>query len=207
MMTIIYKFGEAVSPQGQPAMKVSRSQATRNRERIIETAAQRFRERGFDGIGIADLMKDVGLTHGGFYGNFSSKDDLIAEASSRALAQTLARWSAVAESAPTELLSSIADIYLSIEHRDDPGTGCLLAAVGPDLSRQAPIVRRVTTDAVRSALDFLAERLPGPSRAARRQKAISAYATMLGTMIMSRAVDDPQLSQEILDAGRASVKP
>jgi TetR/AcrR family transcriptional repressor of nem operon len=187
-------------------MKVSRKQAAKNRERIVESAAQLFRERGFEGIGVADLMKEAGLTHGGFYGHFSSKEDLIAEASARALARSLALWSNLAERAPSDPLSAIAGVYLTSRHRDDPGTGCLLAAVGPDVSRRHPAVRRAVTDHVRSAFEFLAKLVPGTSKAARRQKAISTYATLVGTMVMARAVHDRALSQEILDAGLASVK-
>lgn len=187
-------------------MKVSREQAAQNRERIVVAAAQRFRERGFDGIGVADLMKEAGLTHGGFYGHFSSKEDLIAEASARALTSSLALWSKLAQRAPGDPLSAIAGVYLTSRHRDNPGTGCLLAALGPDVSRQGPAVRRAVTDYVRSACDLLAKLIPGRSRAARRQKAISAYATLVGAMVMARAVDDRALSEEILDAGLASVR-
>src|SRR5688572_31755633 len=114
-------------------MKVSREQAARNRERIVEAAAELFRERGFDGVGVADLMKEAGLTHGGFYGHFSSKDDLIAEASARALTGSLALWNKVAERAPADPVSAVASAYLTSRHRDNPGAGCLLAALGPDV--------------------------------------------------------------------------
>src|SRR5881392_4417068 len=116
-------------------MKVTREQAAQNRERIVETAAQLFRERGFEGIGVADLMKEAGLTHGGFYGHFSSKDDLIAEASARALMHSLALFSTVAERGAADPLSAIAAAYLTGRHRDNPGEGCLLAALGSDVSR------------------------------------------------------------------------
>ena len=119
-------------------MKVSREQAAQNRERIVEAAAQLFRERGFDGIGVADLMKEAGLTHGGFYGHFSSKEDLIAEASARALTRSLAVWSKLADRASGDPLSAVAGAYLTSRHRDNPGAGCLLAALGPDVSRQGP---------------------------------------------------------------------
>ena len=187
-------------------MRVSREQAAYNRERIVEAAARLFRERGFDGIGVADLMKEAGLTHGGFYGHFSSKDDLIAEASTRALARSLAIWGKLAERAHDDPLSAIAGAYLTSRHRDDPGTGCFLAALGPDVSRQGPAVRRAVTHHVRSAFELLTKLVRGKSKAARRQKAISMYATLVGAMVMARAVDDRVLSQEILDAGRASVK-
>ena len=187
-------------------MKVSREQAAQNRERIVETAAQLFRERGFEGIGVADLMKEAGLTHGGFYGHFSSKEDLIAEASARALMRSLARFTKVAERAPDDPLSAVAGAYLTSRHRDNPGAGCLLAALGPDVSRQGPAVRRSVTDYVRGAVDLLTTMVRGKSKAARRQQALSTYATLVGTMVMARAVDDRALSQEILDAGLASVK-
>jgi len=187
-------------------MKVSREQAAQNRERILEAAGQRFRERGFEGIGVADLMKEAGLTHGGFYGHFSSKEDLIAEASARALAQSLALWGKLADRAPGDPLSALAGAYLTSRHRDNPGAGCVLAALGPDVSRRGPAVRRTVADHVRSACDLLAKLIPGKSKAARRRKAISTYATLVGAMVMARAVDDRALSQEILDAGLASVK-
>jgi TetR/AcrR family transcriptional repressor of nem operon len=186
-------------------MKVSREQAVQNRERIVEAAAQLFRERGFDGIGVADLMKEAGLTHGGFYGHFSSKEELIAEASARALTGSLAAWSKLAERAPDDPLSAVADAYLTSRHRDNPGAGCLLAALGPDVSRQGPPVRRAVTGYVRSAFDLLTKLVPG-KKAARRQKAISTCATLVGAMVLARAVDDRAFSQEILDAGLASVK-
>jgi TetR/AcrR family transcriptional repressor of nem operon len=186
-------------------MKVSREQAAQNRDRIVEAAAQLFRERGFEGIGVADLMKEAGLTHGGFYGHFSSKDDLIAEASARALARSLDLLSDVPDRASGDPLSAIAGAYLTSTHRDNPGTGCLLAALGSDVSRQRSAVRRAVTDHVRSAVELLGRLVPGKSRTARRRKAISTYATLVGAMVMARAVDNRELSQEILDAGRASI--
>src|SRR3954469_21842305 len=187
-------------------MKVSREQAVENRERIVETAARLFRERGFEGIGVTDLMKEAGLTHGGFYGHFSSKEDLIAEASERVLTGSLALFTKVAERASADPLPAIASAYLTSSHRDKPGEGCLLAALGADVSRQGPTVRRAVTDHLRTAVDLLAKLVPGKSKAARRQKAISTYATLVGTMVMARAVNHRAMSQEILDAGLASVK-
>src|SRR5918993_3402176 len=165
-------------------MKVTREQAALNRERILEAAAELFRERGFDGIGVADLMKEAGLTHGGFYGHFSSKEELIAEASARALAGSLAVWSKLAERAPDDPLSAVAGAYLTSGHRDNPGAGCLLAALGPDVSRQGPLVRRAVTGHLRSAIDLLTKLVPTRSKAARRQKAISTCATLVGAMVL-----------------------
>ncbi|MEP7065605.1 MAG: TetR/AcrR family transcriptional regulator [Gemmatimonadota bacterium] len=187
-------------------MKVSRERAAANRERIVNTAAQLFRERGFDGVGVADLMKEAGLTHGGFYGHFDSKEDLMAEASVRALSETLERWSKLAERGDENPLPALAESYLTRGHRDNPGAGCLLAALGPEVARQRSGVRRAVTAYVRSACDVLAKTVPGNSKAARRQRVLSTYATLVGTMVIARAVDDRALSQEILDAGLAAVK-
>src|SRR4051812_38748026 len=137
-------------------MKVSREQAAENRERILDVAAQLFRERGFDGIGVADLMKAAGLTHGGFYGHFSSKEDLVAQACARALTRSLDNWNRLADRAPDSPLSAITNSYLSTRHRDQPGAGCTLAALGPDISRQNPSVRRTVTEGVRHAVELLA---------------------------------------------------
>ena len=187
-------------------MRVTREQAAQNRQRILDVAAQLFREHGFAGIGVADLMKEAGLTHGGFYGHFSSKDDLIAQASARELTRSLEHWSTFAGRASDDPLAAVARTYLTCSHRDNPGTGCVLAALGPDVSRQGPAVRRAATDYVRSVVGLLVKLVPGKSTAARRQKAISTYATLVGAMVLARAVDDRALSQEILDAGLASVK-
>jgi len=188
-------------------MKVSREEAARNRERILDAASQLFRERGFDGIGVSDLMKSVGLTHGGFYGHFSSKDDLMAHACDRALARSLEAWGKRAERSPHDALVPLARGYLSGKHRDDPGAGCLVAALGPDAARQGPAVRHAVTERLRQLFELLARLVPGRSGQRRRQMAISTYASWIGAMIMARAVDDQALSQEILDAVLASSLP
>src|SRR3982751_864383 len=121
-------------------MKVSREQAARNRERIVEAAAQRFRERGFEGIGVADLMKAAGLTHGGFYGHFSSKDDLIAQA----LAHTFAAGSSGGED-----LRAYVDAYLSRRHRDDAGGGCPTASLAAAARHQTPAARSAMAEGLR----------------------------------------------------------
>jgi TetR/AcrR family transcriptional regulator, transcriptional repressor for nem operon len=185
-------------------MKVSREQAAKNRERILDAAAQLFRERGFEGIGVADLMRTVGLTHGGFYGHFSSKEDLMAQACARALVRSREIWTEHAADSPGDPLTPIARGYLSGRHRDDPGAGCLLAALGPDVARQGPGVRHAVTEGVRSALDLLTRLVPGKTRQKKRQNAISTYAAWVGAIIMARAVDDRTLSQEILNAVLAS---
>jgi TetR/AcrR family transcriptional regulator, transcriptional repressor for nem operon len=186
-------------------MKVSREQAAENRERIVQVAAKLFRERGFDGIGVADLMKAAGLTHGGFYGHFGSKEDLAAEASDRALKDTVQYWSGVVDKAPDEAFSTIVNRYLSEGHRDTPGKGCLVAALGSDLGRQARPVRRVVTDGIQAFIGQLMQLVPGKSKPARRRQALTDFAAMVGAVTIARAVDDPALSKDVLDAVASSL--
>ncbi len=186
-------------------MKVSREQAAKNRERIIDTAARQFRERGFDGIGVADLMKKAGLTHGGFYGHFSSKEELMALACERALSQTFGQWAQAAE-AGGNAVREIADFYLSPLHRDHPGKGCVVAALASEAARQSPGVRSALSDGMRKQLDALEPLMPGRTRAARAERARSVYASLVGALILSRVVDDPELSEGFLGAVAKAVQ-
>jgi TetR/AcrR family transcriptional repressor of nem operon len=186
-------------------MKVSREQAAENRERIVQVAAKLFRERGFDGIGVADLMKAAGLTHGGFYGHFTSKEDLAAEASGRALEETLQYWSTAIEKTPDEAFQKIINRYLSEGHRDAPGRGCLVAALGSDVGRQARPVRRVVTDGINAFIGQLMQLVPGKTKAVRRRQALTDFAAMVGAVTIARAVDDPALSKDVLDAVASSL--
>jgi TetR/AcrR family transcriptional regulator, transcriptional repressor for nem operon len=181
-------------------MKVSREQAVENRERVVQVAAKLFRERGFDGIGVADLMKAAGLTHGGFYGNFSSKEDLAAEASVRALQELAQYWATVIEKSPDAAFPTIVNRYLSEGHRDAPGKGCLVAALGSDLRRQARPVRRAVTAGVNAFIGQLMQLVPGKSKVARRRQALTDFAAMVGAVTIARAVDDAALSKDVLEA-------
>ena len=145
-------------------MKVSRQQAAANHERIVEEAAKLFRERGFNGIGVADLMKSVGLTHGGFYGQFASKEDLMAQATETAVARMNSAWSALADAGEPDALAQVANSYLSAAHRDAPGAGCLMAALGPEAARQAKPVRDAVTHALSGTFDALTRLAPGKRR-------------------------------------------
>ncbi len=184
-------------------MRVTREQAAAHRETILEVAGTLFRERGFDGIGVADIMKRAGLTHGGFYGHFASKDDLAAEITARVLGRDgwLERLTGKADPSIAEVVRG----YLSPRHRDDPAHGCLFAALGSDVVRRPRSVRRAFTEGLRLRVDALRCVIPGRAAAARRQKALVTMAGLVGALILARAVDDPALSDEILDAAAASL--
>jgi TetR/AcrR family transcriptional repressor of nem operon len=186
-------------------MKVSREQASKNRERIVEVAGQLFCERGFDGIGVADLMKAAGLTHGGFYGHFGCKDDLVAEACGKALARGAQKWTALAENSRGAPLAAIAGNYLTEAHRDHPGKGCLFAALGSDAARQSQPVRDVFTDGLGELIEILAEASPGRSKAQKRKAALAVMAQMVGAIVLARLVDDDALSRDIIDASAQAI--
>jgi TetR/AcrR family transcriptional regulator, transcriptional repressor for nem operon len=186
-------------------MRVSREQAAENRERILSVATKLFREKGFDGIGVADLMRSAGLTHGGFYGHFASKEDLVAQACARALARSVEAWAQSAEEGARSPLAAITASYLSAKHRDHPGSGCLLAALGADVPRQGASVRRAVTEGLRRLIVVLTRVVPGRSTAAKRERALATMASLVGALVLARAVDDKTLSEEILQATAASL--
>jgi TetR/AcrR family transcriptional repressor of nem operon len=177
---------------------VTREQAAANREKVLYAAGTLFRQHGFDGIGVADIMKRAGLTHGGFYGQFPSKDDLVAEACARVLGNE--GWVERLTGTPKPSLRALIGAYLSADHRDDLGHGCLMAALGSDVVRQPRAVRRAFTDGFRARVDALLKLVPGRSAAALRGQALATMAGLVGALILSRAVDDPALSDEILQA-------
>jgi TetR/AcrR family transcriptional repressor of nem operon len=184
-------------------MKVSREQAAENHERIIEAAGRMFRERGFDGIGVAELMKSVGLTHGGFYGHFGSKDDLAAQVCERLAAHAAERWNDVAEKGGADPVTALQRYYLTARHRDDRATGCIYATLAADVARRDDAkLRRAFAGGVRAMIEVLRKIVPGTSSKARRKAAITKLSTLVGAMILARAVDDRELSDEILAAAR-----
>ena len=186
-------------------MRVSREQAAQNRERIIETASRLFREKGYDGIGVADLMKSAGLTHGGFYGHFASKEDLLAEAFGKAMEKSAQRWREKLAEHPANPRAALAHMYLTPKHRDNPGSGCALASLGPDVSRVGPQVRQSMTDSFQAQIEALAEALHGTPDE-RRREAIAAYAAMVGGLVLARSVADRAQSDEILAAVLATLE-
>jgi len=177
---------------------VTREQAAANREKILAVAGRLFRERGYAGVGVDDIMRRAGLTHGGFYNHFASKDDLAAEITARVLGK--GGWLQRLTGRGHPSLREVIGAYLSPAHRDDRGTGCLVAALSADVVRQPRGVRRAFTDGLRVRIDALTTLVSGRSAAARRRKALATLAGLVGALTLSRAVDDPELSDDILDA-------
>jgi TetR/AcrR family transcriptional repressor of nem operon len=177
---------------------VTREQAAAHREKILEVAGTLFRQHGFEGISVADIMKGAGLTHGGFYGHFASKADLAAQTCARVREKDA--WTERLAGTPHPSFEAVVRGYLSPRHRDDPGSGCLFAALGSDIVRQPRSVRRAFTEKLRLKVDALGKLLPGRSAAAARREALATMAGMMGALMLSRAVDDPTLSDEILKA-------
>ena len=187
-------------------MKVSREQAAANRERVVEAAGRLFRENGFDGVSIVDLMNAAGLSHGGFYNQFESKGDLAAEACVRALAGSVQRWQAVVARRPEAPLAAIAEHYLSERHREDPGGGCVYASLAAEAGRQGqPAVKRAFTEGLQPLLAILERHQSADTDEGRRAAALVAMSTMVGALVLARAVDDKELSDALLAAGRAAV--
>lgn len=181
-------------------MRVSRERAAENRERIVSAAGSLFRERGFDGAAVADLMKAAGLTHGGFYGHFESKDALVAEALSGVLDASIARWDGYAEEDPDGALARIVRRYLSVEMRDNPAGACAVPSLGAEVVRQGPAARRAFTRGIGGLLATLARLVRGRTAEKRRAAAIATLSGLVGAVILARAVDDRALSDEILAA-------
>lgn len=180
-------------------MRVSKQQAAENRARILAVAAQLFRERGLSGAGVDALGAAAGLTHGSLYSQFGSKERLAAEALTAALAGSAG--SALLEgAAPGDgALRRFIVRYLSPRHRDAPGQGCALAALGCEVSRQPPSVRRAFTEGLEGMVGRMARLLP-PGRA--QEEALTVTATLVGALVLARAVDDDELSERILGAAR-----
>jgi TetR/AcrR family transcriptional repressor of nem operon len=191
--------------QEEMAMKVSREQVALNRERIIETAARLFREKGYDGIGVADLMKSAGLTHGGFYGHFDSKEDLLAEAAAHALKKSVQRWEGYLAEGRDTALEKISDGYLTRQHCEHPEKGCSVTALGADIARLGPKARHALTEGAVGQMAILEKLMPGADDAERRRQSLATYASMVGAIVLARAVDDEALSAEILQAVQQSL--
>ena len=185
-------------------MRVTKAQAQANRAHVVETASQLFRERGYDGVGVADLMAAAGFTHGGFYKQFGSKTDLIAESAACGIAQTVALTGNGVE--PAEFVR----LYLSREHRDNRGTGCTMAALGGDAARQPDSVRTAFATGIESLVATLSRSDGAAAESAdasqTRAKVLDMLSHAVGAIIMSRACpDDSPLAEEFLTASREAI--
>ncbi len=186
-------------------MRVSRIQAAANRQTVIDVASRLFRERGFDGIGLKDLMKGAGLTQGGFYKQFASKEDLAAQASRRALASAFGRWSAAAAANPEDPLGAVIAFYLSTGHREERKEGCPIVALGSDAARQGSDVKASFEAGIREYLELLGRWVGEAHGEEPSAKAMAILSTMVGALLLSRAVNDEHLSKRFLQAAAGSV--
>jgi AcrR family transcriptional regulator len=177
----------------------SRKEATH--ERIVATAARAIRRTGYGGTGVAEIMKEAGLTHGGFYAHFDSREAMLAEAADRAGADGMAVLARVADAAPSErALEAMLRAYLSKQHVEGVETGCAIAALGSEMPRQAPKVRRAATRRIKEMIDLVARLSPDWGRPGAHERALVTVATALGALVLARAVDDPKLSVAVREA-------
>jgi len=170
-------------------------------ERIVQVAARAIRRTGYGGTGVADIMKEAGLTHGGFYAHFDSRDALLAEAGDRAGAESVALAARVAAAAPAGFaLQALMQAYLSPEHIAAIETGCPVSALGSEMPRQAPEVRRAATIHIKEMIDLFARQLPDWGQPQAHEQAMALLCGLIGTTMVARAVDDPKLSQALCAA-------
>jgi TetR/AcrR family transcriptional repressor of nem operon len=168
------------------------------RRRIVDAAAQAFRSNGVGGISLADIMRQVGLTHGGFYAHFKSKEDLVATTLAELHDARMARFEEMAKTTPDTALMKAADFYLSSRHREHPETGCAIATLGSELARTQGTARAQISTNIMAWLDRFADAAPGDGQAERRRQARGSFAAMIGGLILARGVEDAHLSDEIL---------
>ena len=177
-------------------------------ERIVAVAARAIRRSGYDGTGVADIMKEAGLTHGAFYAHFTSREAMLAEAAGRACAESAAAAADVVARVPSDMaLASMLGTYLSREHCEHVDIGCPLAALGSETSRQAPEVRRVATRHIKEMIDLVARQSPEWGQPSAHERAMVTIATMVGALLLSRAVDEPNLSDGLREAALKHLTP
>ena len=187
-------------------MRVSKEQAADNRRQLLAAAANLFRENGIQATGVDEITRHAGLTHGSLYSQFGCKEAVAAEAILYAASRSRDVWQGVQEhQRGKRSFRKIVEQYLSRPHRDARGRGCVLAALGTDMSRQPARVRQAFTKALKAAFAFVADQLPGPRTARREDQAIAAFCCMAGALILARAVEDAALSDRILDASAKQV--
>jgi TetR/AcrR family transcriptional repressor of nem operon len=176
----------------------SQTQKSKNHDRIVRTAAKRFRQKGLEGIGIADLMREVGLTVGGFYKHFDSREDLVVEALRSAFGNLRRQAEPAASGGSPLIYANVVDNYLSEAHRDHPGAGCPVGALAGELARGGKRTRALLTEEIRSNLQLIADLIPSQDEGQARSRAILTYSALVGAIGLARAVSDKALSREIL---------
>jgi TetR/AcrR family transcriptional repressor of nem operon len=187
-------------------MRYSREHKLETHARIVKKASVRLREKGAHGIGVADLMKDAGLTHGGFYAHFDSREALVIEAFADAMDRSTERWRKLAEQTPPDKrLATIVESYLTPIHRDDPGHGCAIPTLGAEIARESPKTRKAFAAKLEQMIEMLSAQIPELPRKAARKQAMAAIATMMGTLVLARIAGSGEFSDEILGAGRDAV--
>ncbi|MBV8699528.1 TetR/AcrR family transcriptional regulator [Bradyrhizobium sp.] len=184
-------------------MRYSKEHKQETHTRIVKKAAVLLREKGAHGVGVADLMKEAGLTHGGFYAHFDSREALVIEAFAYAMDRATERWRQIAaQTPPDKRLATIVDSYLTAVHRDDPGHGCTVPALGAEIVRESPKTRKAFAAKLDQMLDMIAEQMGDVPRKTARKQAMAMLATMAGTLLLARIAGNGELSNEILAAGR-----
>jgi TetR/AcrR family transcriptional repressor of nem operon len=184
-------------------MRYSREHKQETHARIVRKASVRLREKGAHGVGVADLMKEAGLTHGGFYAHFDSREALVIEAFVYAMDRSMERWKKTLEQMPPDKrLAMIVDTYLTPLHRDDPGHGCAVPTLGAEIARESPKTRKAFSAKLGQMIDMMAEQIPDASPKVARKRAAATLATMMGTLVLSRIAGSSEFSDEILAAGR-----
>jgi AcrR family transcriptional regulator len=196
---------KAPSPRVVATPTPSRKELTH--ARILDAAAAMVRRNGYAATGVAEVMKEAGLTHGGFYAHFGSRAELLAEAIEHAGIDSLDRMRKVTERAPPkDALMAFVDAYLSDAHAAAPQGGCTFAALGTETPRQAPEVRAVHARRLREMADFIERQMPGWGGPGQHDKALAVYSCLVGAMVLARAADDKRVSKDIRAAARAFVK-
>ena len=170
-------------------------------ERIVSAAARAIRRSGYGGTGVADIMSEAGLTHGAFYAHFASREAMLAEAADRAGAESVAAAASAAANVPADkALAAMLRAYLSKEHVEHAELGCPVVALGSEMPRQAPEVRRAATRRIKEMIDLVARQAPDWGQPGAHERALATVATMVGALLLARAVDEPALSDSLRKA-------
>jgi TetR/AcrR family transcriptional regulator, transcriptional repressor for nem operon len=184
-------------------MRYSREHKLETHARIVKKASVRLREKGAHGIGVADLMKDAGLTHGGFYAHFDSREALVIEAFVYAMDRGTERWRRLAEATPPDQrLATLVASYLTPLHRDDPGNGCAIPTLGAEIARESPRTRKAFAAKLEQMIELFTAQISDLPPKQARKKAVATIATMMGTLVLARIAGNGEFSDEILAAGR-----